>query len=160
MKRMKTLLIYVLILVGFYIISNFLIEVAINSTYKPINYSNENNNNEQIQILQSEATLVNGRIKGFLNNTGNSLANKFLKLQLFSEEGNYLGTRYVDINELGEGDTLPFDLHFKVRNVKNFIMEIVDQKPPDEGLTFDLMPDDLTKADIVMGVLITLMLMG
>ena len=53
MARMKTFLIYALIIVGFYIFSEFMINVGLNSTYRSIN---RKDNIGQVNIYQAEAT--------------------------------------------------------------------------------------------------------
>ena len=63
MSRLKTLFKYVLWIVMFAILSEFLINVGLNSTYKQLE---RKDNIEQVQIYQSEATIVNGRIRGLI----------------------------------------------------------------------------------------------
>ncbi len=154
MKRMKTFLIYALIIAGFWILSDFLINVGINSTYKPMDIANDS---DQLQIYQAESTLINGRIKGVINNSPeNNIANKYVKLQLFSDNGTELGTRYVQTGNLGPNDSLPIELFFKLDNVKSAKIDIVDTKGPEEEI--DLLPRDLTTGEILWGVLIVLMI--
>lgn len=66
MKRMGTFLKYALWIIGFWILSNFLIEVGLNSNYKGIERKDEVS---QVSIYQAEATKVNGRIRGFIKNS-------------------------------------------------------------------------------------------
>ena len=67
MDKLKKYFIYILLLVGFFILSNFLINVGLNSTYKKI--TRKEDNLSQVVIYQEEATFVNGRIKGIVSNT-------------------------------------------------------------------------------------------
>ena len=66
MKKMGTFLKYILWIIAFFIFSNFLIEVGLNSNYKKIERRDELS---VVSIYQAEATKVNGRIRGFINNS-------------------------------------------------------------------------------------------
>ena len=156
MKRLKTFLIYGLLILGFWILSDILIKVGINSTYKPIERLDET---KQIEVYQAEATLVNGRMKGIIKNSAeNNVSNKYVKLELYSDLNNEIGTRYIPINELEQNNVKPLELYFKVKHVRYYKLSIVDEKGPDEGLDIDILPKDLTKGEILWGVLIVLML--
>ena len=155
MKRLKTFLIYALMIIGFWIFSDFLISVGINSTYKPMDVANDSGG--QLQVYQAESTLVNGRIKGVINNSPeNNIANKFAKMQLFSANGTELGTRYFQIGDLGPNDSQPIEMFFKIDNVKSVKMDIVDTKGPEEEIS--LLPRDLTTGEVLWAVLIVLMI--
>ena len=156
MKRLKTFLIYGLLILGFWILSDILIKVGINSTYKPIERIDKT---EQIEVYQAEATLINGRLKGVIKNSAeNNVSNKYVKLQLYSDLNNEIGTRYIAINELEQNNVKPLELYFKVKHVRYYKLSIVDEKGPDEGLDIDILPKDLTTGEILWGVLIVLML--
>ena len=158
MKRMKTFLIYALLLIGFWLFSNLLINVGINSTYKPIERLDDLN---QIEVYQAEATLINGRIKGLIkNNAQNDISNKYIKLELFSERNVEIGTRYIEIGELEQNSTKPLEIYFKINHVKYYKLDIVDEKGPEESLDIKLLPGDLTTGELFWGVLIVLMIMG
>ena len=156
MKRLKTFLIYGLLILGFWILSDILIKVGINSTYKPIERIDETG---QIEVYQAEATLINGRIKGIIKNSAeNNVSNKYIKLELFSDLNNEIGTRYIEINELEQNNVKPLELYFKIRDVKYYKLSIVNEKGPDEDLELKLLPKDLTTAELFWGVLIVLMI--
>ena len=156
MDRLKTLLKYIIWIALFWIISDFLINVGINSTYKTIERLD---NLEQIQIYQSEATLINGRIKGAIkNNTENNISGKYVKLELYSERNVQIGDRYIEIGELAEGGTKPLDIYFKVNNVKYYKLSISDDKGPEENFEIQLLGEDMTGAKIFWGVAIILMI--
>ena len=154
MKRLKTFLIYGLLIAGFWILSDFLISVGINSTYKSIERIDDT---AQIDVYQAEATLINGRIKGVIKNSDDSnISQKYVKLELYSKRDVEIGTRYIEIGELQDGEVKPFELYFKIDNIKYYKLGIVDEKGPDEEL--EILPKDLTKGEILWGVLIALMI--
>lgn len=82
MDKLKKYFIYILLLVGFFILSNFLINVGLNSTYKKI--TRKEDNLSQVVIYQEEATFVNGRIKGIVSNTS-TINDKYIKFDFYSE---------------------------------------------------------------------------
>ena len=82
MDRLKTFAIYIIIGVLFWILSDILIEVGIDSTYK--NMSQKGTIPDGIEVIQMQSTAVNGRIHLKINNTGYS--GKFLKIDLYKFE--------------------------------------------------------------------------
>lgn len=69
MSRMKTFGIYLLIFVVFYIFSSLIAYGYIQSTYKKISGEVIKDDNFEIKISNSEATLVNGYIEGTITNS-------------------------------------------------------------------------------------------
>lgn len=76
MKRMGTFLKYALWIIAFWILSNFLIEVGLNSNYKKIERKDELS---EVSIYQAEATKVNGRIRGFISDSRSRIKRKIYK---------------------------------------------------------------------------------
>lgn len=76
MKRMGTFLKYALWIIAFWILSNFLIEVGLNSNYKKIERRDELS---KVSIYQAEATKVNGRIRGFISDSRTRIKRKIYK---------------------------------------------------------------------------------
>lgn len=74
---MGTFLKYVLWLIAFFIFSNFLIEVGLNSNYKKIERRDEFSG---VSIYQAEATKVNGRIRGFISDSRTRTKGKIHKI--------------------------------------------------------------------------------
>ena len=100
MKRMGTFLKYVIWVVLFYIFSQLMIFLNLETTYQNIG---RKDNIEQITVYQAEATKVNGRIKGTItNNTENKITNKYIRIDLYSERDVFLGSRYIDISDIKE----------------------------------------------------------
>ena len=155
MDRMKTFLIYALIVVGFIILSEFLINVSLNSQYKDIERTDQTS---QVQIYQAEATLVNGRIRGVVTNSGDvDLSNKYIKIDFYSERDVFLGRKYIQINQLQKDESQALELFFKLQDVKNYSVEIVDEKPPEEEI--ELLPNDLTTPEVVVATAFVLLIL-
>ena len=83
MSRLKTLFMYALWIVLFIIFSEFLINVGLNSSYRPIE---RRDSVSQVNVYQAEATLVNGRIRGLITNSEtDNISNKYLEFDFYSK---------------------------------------------------------------------------
>ncbi len=147
MDRIKTFAKYAIWLILFWLLSDALIYYGINSTYKDIKMKSEMPN--QISIENAEATKVNGRIKGNVyNSEENDLSGKYLKIDLYAESGNLLGTNYLDIGNLRANENKSFETYFKVQDVKSFDISVADEKVEEttEGI---FMKEDMTEIGII-----------
>ena len=110
MERMKTFLKYALWVIGFFILSELLINVGLNVQYKPIE---RKDNIEQVQFYQAEATLINGRMRGVIKNDGEEdISNKYVEVDFYSERDVYLGKKYIKVNELSKEDIQSIEILF------------------------------------------------
>ena len=145
MDSLKKLLIFFLIIIGFFIFSNFLIYVGLNSSYRDIE---RKDNVEDVQIYQAEATKVNGRIRGLIQNVnGENLNGKYVEVQLYSKRDIFLGREYIQIENIEEGPQA-FEMLFKLQDVASYEVSIVDEKQ--EGGELELLDTDLTTQQIVV----------
>ena len=158
MDRVKTLFKYALWIILFWILSDILIYLGINSTYKDIEKRNEISN--QITVNAAEATTVNGRILGTVtNNEDNDISDKYLKVDIYSESGNLLGTNFLEIGNLGTVETKSFETYFKIQNVKSYEINIVDEKTVETARTEGIIGNDLFMTENVSDVaLLTLII--
>ena len=122
MGTMKTFAKYAIWIILFWIFSDILIYAGINSTYKDINAKGEIP--DGIEVVQVQATTVNGRIKLKANN---SLSGKFLKVDLYSSRDNILGTQYIEIGNVSENQTKEIETYFKISEVKSYQISVVDE---------------------------------
>ena len=154
MERLKTFLIYALLIIGFFILSEFLINVGLNSTYKPIERKDEIS---QITIYQAEATLVNGRIRGVVTNSQpDELNNKFIKIDFYSERDVFLGKKYVALEDIQQNETKSFEVFFKLEDVEYYSMSIVDAREEGE---IELIPEEFTKPEIILLTIFTMLIL-
>ena len=154
MERLKTFLIYALLIIGFFILSEFLINVGLNSTYKPIERKDEIS---QITIYQAEATLVNGRIRGVVTNSQpDELNNKFIKIDFYSERDVFLGKKYVALEDIQPNETKSFEVFFKLEDVEYYSMSIVDAREDGE---IELIPEEFTKPEIILLTIFTMLIL-
>ncbi len=154
MKRVKTLFMYALWVVLFIIFSDFLINVGLNSSYKPIE---RRDNVSQVNIYQAEATLVNGRIRGLITNSEtDNISNKYLEFDFYSERDVYLGKKIININELQPGETQNFEILFKLQDVDYYTVSVLDERP--EGEEIEILPEGWTTGEILLATAVTLLI--
>ena len=158
MDRVKTLFKYALWIMLFWILSDVLIFFGINSTYKDIVSKSEISN--QITINDAEATTVNGRILGSVTNSeDNDISEKYLKVDLYSDIGNLVGTNFLEIGNLGTIETKNFETYFKIQNVKSYEINIVDKKIVEEAENQGITGNELFMTENVSDVaLLTLII--
>ena len=146
MDRVKTFAKYAIWLILFWVLSDILIYYGINSTYKAI--SNKGENPKQVTINSAEATKVNGRIIGKVSNDEeNDLSGKFLKIDLYAENGNLLATEYEEIGNLRANEVKSFETYFKMQDVKSYGITVVEQKEENTDGVF--MTEDMTKIGVL-----------
>ena len=146
MSTLKTFAKYAIWLILFWVLSDILIYYGINSTYKAI--SNKGENPKQVTINSAEATKVNGRIIGKVSNDEeNDLSGKFLKIDLYAENGNLLATEYEEIGNLRANEVKSSETYFKMQDVKSYGIAVVDQKEENTDGVF--MTEDMTKIRVL-----------
>ena len=154
MDRVKTLLKYAVWVLAFIILSEFLINVGLNSTYRKIN---RKDNIEQVNIYQAEATLVNGRIRGTITNSEpEELNGKYVRIDFYSKRDVFLGRRYIEVKDLAQNGTMSFEVFFKLQEVGSYEVVIADKKEPVDEIEW--VPKDWTKGEIIVATIITLLI--
>lgn len=155
MNRLKVLLKYIIWIVAFYIFSNFLIEVALNSNY---NQMYRNDSLEQITIHQAEATAVNGRIKGYIENTEEiDLEGKYIKFDFYTNRGVNIGSKYIEIIELEEISS--FEVYFKAQNITNYTISVVNEKEDLGDLNIEFLNSEYSALEIRYLVFVALLIL-
>ena len=152
MDRMKTFLKYAIWLILFFIFSEFLINVGLNSSYKDIK---RRDNIEQVQITEAQATLVNGKVKGTITNLEEDyLTGKYVRIDYYSKRDVLVGTKYIPIETTENNKTQNFNTYFELQDVTSYEISIVDNKTETE---IELIPAELTRPEIVMLTVITML---
>lgn len=153
MDRMKTFLKYALWLILFYIFSNLMIYLNLETTYQNIG---RKDNLSQVTVYQAQATKINGRIKGNIyNKAENKIKNNYLRIDLYSERDNYLGSKYIDVSNMRDNETRKFEIYFKVQDVDYYEMKYTDEKGEGE---LPEMLKDLTKEQVFFGTFLTFLI--
>lgn len=154
MNRMWVLFRYALIIILFFFFSELLINLNLETNYDSIG---RKDNLKQVNVYQAEATKINGRIKGTIYNEDDKIDNKYLKIDLYSDNNNLLGSRYIDIESLRENKTKQFEIYFKVYNVEYYELSFVDEK--DEEGELPIILQDLSKSQIFWGTLFAILIL-
>ena len=148
MSRLKTFAKYAIWIILFWILSDILIYYGINSTYKNLKIKNEIPS--QVTVKNAEATKVNGRIKGTVANSEDSdLSGKYLKIDLYADSGNLLATEYQEIGNLRTNEVKNFETYFKMQDVKEYEISVVDEKT-EETTTGVFMTEDMKTAGVLL----------
>ena len=123
MDRLKTFAKYAIWIILFWIFSDILIYVGLNTTYKDM--QNIGTIPTGIQVSQIQSTKVNGRIKLSIENE--ELSGKYIKIDLYSDMGNVLGTQYIEIGNISKDETKNIETYFKISDIKSYEISIVDE---------------------------------
>ena len=127
MARMKTFFIYFLLVVLFFIYSQIMIYIGVRTTYKNKDVEIETTIPMEAQV---KATSVNGIAKVKIKNTTDKdIEGKYIKLECYSKHDTLMGTKYIQINQIGENEEKEFEIEFKYNEVEKAIITIVDEMP-------------------------------
>ncbi len=153
MARMKTFLIYALLIVVFFIFSEFIISVGLNSSYNDIE---RKDNTSQVQISEAQATLVNGKIKGtIIDSEQDNLTGKYVEIDLYSSRDNMVGRRYVEIETTDVNRTQDFHIYFEAEDIESYSVAIVNEK---QGGELEIIPEEWTRPEIIVATMFTLLI--
>lgn len=129
MSRMKTFLIYFLIFIGFYILSNFLINAYIKTSYYKISSYDIEVEDATVTIISAKASKEDGHIEGKISNgTKEEVIEKYMEVELFSNSNVSLGKEHVKIESLKPGDIKDFKVDFTCDNVTSFKITLIDSE--------------------------------
>ena len=160
MDRLKTFRKYVIWLIAFFIFSTFISYIGLNARYKNIESTGEVPGGVKINL--SQATSVNGRIFGEVTSTeGNDLNGKYLKVDIFSENDNFAGTKYLKLDNLNLDEPRKFAVYFSADNIKYFTIDVLDyseQLKDEEIRVKDLYKKIFLDEDLKTIAIITLIL--
>ena len=75
------------------------------------------------------------------------MSGKFLKIDLYAENGNLLATEYEEIGNLRTNEVKDFETYFKMQDVKSYEITVVDQKEESSEGVF--MTEDMTQIGVL-----------
>lgn len=153
MANLKKYLLYVLVIAAFWIFSDILIYLSINSSYTRVD-AKVYTNSPEIIIGESKATYVNGVVKGSIkNNTGDIINDKYLKIELYSARDVKLGTKYVEIDNLESNKYQEFEMWYKFNDVDYANITVTDNI--DNTTEEEFLSQETTSA-LILGTLLVL----
>ncbi len=150
MATLKKFLMYGSWILLFFIFSQIMIFIAINTTYK---YKKVESYSTLITQAEVKATSVNGFAKCKVKS---GAQNKYIKIDCYSKNDVLMGTKYIKIETNEEQE---FEVRFNYSKVDNAKVNIVDQIPQDieEDQT---MSDPKMNAAMLISALILLITFG
>ncbi len=126
MARVKTFFIYFILVVAFFIFSQIMIYIALNTTYQYKSIEIKTTIPIQVEV---QATSIDGFAKGkVINNTENEIQNKYIKIECYSKHDVLMGTKYIQIDKVGAKEEKEFEVHFNFNKVDRALIDIVDEK--------------------------------
>ena len=131
MSRMKTFGIYLALFVALYIFVSIVSIWCIKTTYATMEGNIQSTNGINIKVEKAESTFVNGYITGTISNSGSEQP-KYVKIDLFSSKDNKILTKYIQIDELKNGEIKNFTVNFEAENIKKYEITIVDEYSQEE----------------------------
>ncbi len=149
----RKIMAWIAILVGLFVFSDFLIYVGLNSTYKDIQRQDENS---QIAVYQADATYVNGRIRGVIKDI-REVQGKYLKIELYTKRHVLVGKSYVEIKDVENSETQPFEVLFKANDVAYYKIDTVKEKEP--GGELEILPKELTRGEVLLATAFTFLIL-
>lgn len=143
MARMKTFFLYALIVIAFMIFSDFFIFAAIKTTYVDFDRQIVATQNVKVTIQEAKKTYMNGYIKGTIENVTNQTINdKYLKYEFFSNQDNSLGAKYIRLNDLEAGEKRDFEVTYNIQDTSYYrVTEIAADEAgdiPEEEFSMDV----------------------
>lgn len=127
MKRFKQIMFFVIVIFAFAIFSDFMMKVGIRNTYKTIQ-GEIKTYSPQITVSEAKTTDVNGYAKGTIkNNSDEDIDIVYIKIDLFSKRNVNLGTEYLEIRDLKNGDTREFEIKYRFSNVDHYELTCVSE---------------------------------
>ena len=126
MSRMKTFGKYLIIIVAFYFISDFIAARIMMSTYYNKKFTVEDVQTPTVTIDESKATITNGIAKGRITNDSDEpIDDKYLKMTFLNAKGKEVGKKYVQIKHLEPGESMDFEVRYNYDNVKSILGRII-----------------------------------
>lgn len=143
MARMKTFFLYALIVIAFMIFSDFFIFAAIKTTYVDFDRQIVATQHVKVTIQDAKKTYMNGYIKGTIENVTNQTINdKYLKYEFFSNQDNSLGAKYIRLNDLEAGEKRDFEVTYNIQDTSYYRVTEIDADEagdiPEEEFSMDV----------------------
>ena len=157
MPTHKKFFMYAVWVILFFIFSQILIYVALNTTYsyKKI---------EVNSTLVSEASVKTNSVSGIAkikinNNTQNAIENKYIKIDCYSKHDVLMGTKYIQTGKILTNEEKEFEVIFNYNKVEYVKIEVIDNLPQDVPQTSKISDKKLTLA-LAIGALALLFIYG
>lgn len=154
MDTLKKIILWLIIIVIVFFITNFCNFYIIASTYKDIDFQTTNGDSLEISKKECKATYVNGYCKLNVKNTSEAdISNKYIILEGYSEYNNDLTNKYIKIDNIKAGEEKEIQFNYKAQEVKKVVAYVTDKEPEKEKFELNKEIDGPT---ILIGAIILL----
>ena len=140
MKRMRTLLGYALLIVGFIFLSRILEEGLIQNMFEelvPKSVSVGQYGDVELEMGDASASSTNGSIRFTLKNTSDEPQDLYAKVNLYDDRGLLAATQYFDVH-LDPQEEKDFLVKFKGNNIASYDVELIPaSEVPDKSNIID-----------------------
>ena len=127
MPTHKKFIMYAVWVILFFIFSQIMIHVAINTTYKGKNIEVKTS---FIDEAKAQATSINGFVEVKIKeNAINEIGEKYIKVDCYSKNNTQMGTKYINIGNAPINDNGKIEIRFNFNKVDKVILDIVDDIP-------------------------------
>lgn len=140
MKRLKTFLTYLILIVAFFVVSRFLETGLIRTMYKDLTgivvedfTYNGQDIYLDIDVNEAKATNVNGYVDlTVINNANIDIDEAYLKVELTSKSDVLAITKYMDVQDLKDGESRNYRLNFEGKYIKEYRISAENEYPDKE----------------------------
>lgn len=155
MSKMKTFLMYLLILVAFFIISRVLEDGLIKQMYYNMEGTVQNTlvySGQELElgltVTEAKATRHNGYINLTVeNDTSTYISEAYVKVDLYSKSGVHAITKYMEISGLSQGEAKTYKLRFSGSYIDTYDITF-SQDYPDKRYIINVFGYDINTSDI------------
>lgn len=157
METMKKFKVYFFIFIGFFLLTAVLTNFLMRDDYKNITKYEIKSESPEIVVTECKAAYSTGYVKGSVtNNTGELIPLKYLQINLYNEDGIYLGSEYKELKYFNPKETINFDISYDYLNIDRVTLDLVDEIPEKEGNEFlsNIDNEQLKVAAPIAGVLL------
>lgn len=152
MSTLKKFLMYGSWVLLFFIFSQIMIYIAINTTYK---YKKVEMYTSAITEAEVQATSINGFAKcKVVNNTQSNIENKYIKVDCYSKKDTLMGTKYIKIDEIHPNEEKEFEVRFKFNKVDKVKLNIIDEIDSDVSEEQLVSDPEMTLAMIISALIL------
>ncbi len=140
MARMKTFFTYALIVILFYLFSNFAIDIMISNSYTNLSNNVEiekSNNGFEINVEKANSNKRQGYFEGTVKNTSNKVIDKqYVKVDSYYK-GRLMQSKYLAFENMQPGEERKFKLRYSVGNIDEYKVSYVDEIPVNRTMIDD-----------------------
>ncbi len=140
MARMKTFFTYALIIVLFYLFSNFATDMMFANSYRDVKNNvkiQQSDNGFQIELDKANSNRQQGYFTGVVRNTSDKVIEKqYVKVDSYYK-GRLMQSKYLAFENLQPGEERRFKLLYSVGNIDEYRVSYVDEIPVNRTLIDD-----------------------